>query len=102
MKNDDDSTKALLWSYEIIVPDEKVSPKKQSNDELQEKLAIHLDHLLTADFNKLMSILYRIDIPQEKAMAALAKNIYKESAGQTLARMIIARQMEKVISRRKL
>ena len=100
MKNDDDSTKALLWSYELIIPDEKVSLEKQSYDELQEKLAVHLDHLLTTDFNKLISILYRIDISQEKAMASLAENAKDENAGQTLARLIIERQLEKVKTRR--
>lgn len=34
-------------------------------------------------------------------MAALAENAKKETAGETLARLIIERQLEKVISRRK-
>jgi|26BtaG_2_1085354.scaffolds.fasta_scaffold00041_17 hypothetical protein len=101
MKNDDDSTEALLWSYEIIVPDEIVSLEGHSYDALLEKLANHLNHLLTTDFDRLISILYRIDIPQEKAMAALAENAKKETAGETLAQLIITRQLEKVITRRK-
>lgn len=101
MKVDDENTKALLWSYEIIVPDEEVSLEEHSYDALREKLANHLNQLLTTDFDRLISILYRIDISQEKAMAALAENAKKESAGQTLARLIIERQLEKIISRRK-
>lgn len=101
MKNDDDSTKALLWSYEIIVPNEMVSLEEHSYNALREKLAEHLDQLLTTDFNRLISILYRIDISQEKAMTALAENAQKETAGETLARLIIERQLEKIISRRK-
>ncbi|HLV93092.1 MAG TPA: hypothetical protein VKX34_08220 [Aequorivita sp.] len=101
MKNDDDSTKALLWSYEIIVPNEMVSLEGHSYNALREKLAEHLDQLLTTDFNRLISILYRIDISQEKAMAALTENAQKETAGETLARLIIERQLDKIIIRRK-
>lgn len=101
MKNDDDNTKAILWSYEIIAPDEIASIEEQTYEELQEKLATHLNHLLTTDINKLISILYRIDISQEKAMSALAENAQREMPGEILARLIIARQLEKVITRRK-
>lgn len=91
---------ALLWSYEIVDPNRAVF-KDQSYDDLEKKLASHLNHLLISDLNKLISILYRIDISQEKAMAALAENAKKETAGDTLAGLIIQRQLEKVISRRK-
>lgn len=101
MKNDDDSTKALLWSYEIIITDEMVSLEEHSHNALREKLTEYLDHLVTNDFNKLISILYRIDIAQEKAMQALSENAQKETAGETLARLIIKRQLEKIETRRK-
>ena len=101
MKANDDNIKALLWSYEIIVPDQIVFLEEHSYEELYENLAKHLDHLITTDFNNLIAILYRIDISQEKAIAGLAENAKKESAGHTLARMIIDRQLEKVITRRK-
>lgn len=101
MEKEDDNIKALLWSYEIIVRDEELSLEEHADDALREKLAKHLDHLLATDFNKLVSILYRIDISQEKAIIALAEKTKEESAGKILARMIIERQLEKVISRRK-
>lgn len=101
LKDDDENIKALVWSYEIVVPDEVVSLEGQSYEELREKLANYLNHLMSTDFNKLISILYRIDIAQEKAMTALAENAEKETSGATLARLIIERQLEKIISRRK-
>lgn len=101
MQNKDDNTKALLWSYELISPDEIVSLEEHSYDELHEKLAKHLDYLLTNDFDGLISILYRIDISQEKAMAALAENAEIASTGETLARLIIDRQLQKIETRRK-
>lgn len=100
MKKDNDKLEALLWSYEIVTSDKPVPIEKQTYEELKEKLAKHLDHLLTNDYNKLLAILYRIDISQEKAVAALSENAEEESAGQTLARLIIERQLEKVITRK--
>lgn len=90
-----------MWSYEIVTTDKLVSIKDQSYNELRAKLASYLDNLVVNDFNKLVSILYRIDIAQEKAKAALQENAKKESAGETLAHLIVERQMEKVITRRK-
>lgn len=100
LKKDDDKMQALLWSYEIVTSDKLAPIEHQSYDELKGKLASYLNNLVVNDFNKLISILYRIDIAQEKAMAALAENSQKESAGETLARLIIERQLEKVITRR--
>lgn len=101
MKNNDDNTKALLWSYEIIVPNEMVSLTEHSYYTLREKLAEHLDHLVLNDFNKLISILYRIDIAQEKAILELNKNAEGVSPGEILARLIIERQLQKIKTRRK-
>lgn len=101
MKNDEDKMEALLWSLEMVSSENLISEENQSFDQLQKKLASYLDHLVATDFNKLVAILYRIDIPQEKAMAELSKNAEKETAGETLAQLIIERQLQKVITRRK-
>ncbi len=101
MENDDDKLEALLWGYEIVTSDKHIYGKAQSYDDLKKELANYLNDLLVTDFNKVVSILYRIDISQEKAMTALAENSQKETAGETLAQLIIERQLEKVISRRK-
>ena len=101
MKTDDQNMEALRWSYEIVTSDKLIPSKNQSYEELHEKLATYLNHLMATDFNKLVAILYRIDIVQEKAMAALAENAEKETAGETLAGLIIQRQFEKIETRRK-
>lgn len=101
MKKDDEKMEALLWSYEIVTSDRLIPVEDQSYEELKEKLASYLNHLMTTDFNKLVSILYRIDIAQEKAMSALAENDQIETVGETLARLIIHRQLEKIETRRK-
>lgn len=101
MEKDDEKMEALLWSYEIVTSDKLIPAKDQSYDDLKIELANYLNYLMATDFNKLVAILYRIDIAQEKAMAALAENAQKETAGQTLARLIIHRQLEKIETRRK-
>lgn len=101
MKKDDDKLEALLWSYEIVIADQPAPQNDQNYEQLKKDLADYLNDLLVSDYNKLISILYRIDIPQEKAVAELAKNAENESPGKTLARLIIERQLQKIETRRK-
>lgn len=88
-----------MWSYEIATSEKLVSIEKQTYEELERELSKYLNNLLVSDYNKLIAILYRIDISQEKAVAALAENAEKESAGETLARLIVERQLQKVKTR---
>lgn len=101
MKKDDDKLEALLWSYEIVIADQPAPQNDQNYEQLKKDLADYLNDLLVSDYNKLISILYRIDIAQEKAVAELAKNAENESPGETLARLIIERQLQKIETRRK-
>ena len=101
MKNDDDKLKALLWSFEIVVTDKPAPQNNQNYEQLKRDLAEYLNDLLVSDYNKLISILYRIDIAQEKAVAELAKNAENESPGETLARLIVDRHVQKIETRRK-
>lgn len=68
----------------------------QSYQEQFEKLANYLDTLIASDFNKLISILYRIDVSEEKARKALAEEANLRSPGHTLARLLIERESEKM------
>ena len=101
MKKEDDKLKALLWSYEIVIADQPAPQNNQNYEQLKKDLADYLNDLLVSDYNKLISILYRIDIAQEKAVAELAKNAENVSPGETLARLIIERQLQKIETRRK-
>lgn len=101
MKKEDDKMEALVWSCEMVSSDNLIESEDKSYEALYEKLANYLNHLMATDFNKLVDILYRIDISQEKAIVALAENAQEETSGQTLARLVIERQLEKVITRRK-
>jgi len=69
-----------------------------SLQELKDKLAKELNYLLQNDFEKLVSILYRLDINEAKL-----KQLFKENpgtdAGLLIADMILERQEQKIKSR---
>jgi hypothetical protein len=59
-------------------------------------LVNYLDHLVTHDFNKLLSILYRVDVSEEKAKHALADKKEEETNGFIMAKLLIERETEKL------
>jgi hypothetical protein len=73
-------------------------PEKISLQELKEKLAAYTNNLVQDDFDKLVSLLYRLDINEAK-LKSLLKDNPGEDAGNLIADMIIERQLLKVKSR---
>jgi superfamily II DNA/RNA helicase len=63
-------------NYPILLIAEKLQveniSKDQSFQEQFEGLANYLDNLVATDFNRLISILYRIDVSEDKARKAIA------------------------------
>ena len=57
-----------------------------------------INYLIIHDFNKLIYILYRADINEQKLNKLLAEN-KKEDAGKIIAALFIQRQLEKIKSR---
>ncbi|MET4082906.1 hypothetical protein ABIB40_002870 [Pedobacter sp. UYP30] len=89
---------AVVWSFDLLglsTPD-----KDEDEQSIELALAAYLNELVANDFNKLIGILYRIDISQEKAVAALAEGAETETAGEILASLIINRQKEKIYYRK--
>ena len=77
------------WSFEGV---------DNSFDRLQNFLEDQIGYLLDYDFNKLLNALYRIDIPESEVKSLL------NGAGnlpQALARAVIIREKEKVLTRLK-
>lgn len=70
------------------------SNEKNFVDFLTEKI----NFLIVNDFNKLIYILYRADINEQKLNKLLAEN-KKEDAGKIIAALFIKRQLEKIKSR---
>lgn len=76
----------------IILPD-KISLK-----ELEEALTIYANQLIQKDFQKLVTLLYRIDVSEAKLKYLLQLQI-DENAGNIIAKLIIERQLQKMKSR---
>ena len=61
-------------------------------------LTERIDYLIQTDFNKLVSILYRLDVSEMK-LSQMLKEHPGTDAAEIIARMIIERQREKIKSR---
>ena len=73
-------------------------PETISVEELRKRLAIHINHLINTDFEKLIFYLYRIDVNENK-MRMLLANKNGENAAGLVADLIIERQLEKIKTR---
>ncbi len=70
------------------------------NQSFRNKLIFAVKHLLESDLEKLVNILYRIDIEEDKVNRALASN-GTEEAVSGIADLIIQRQIQKLEIRKK-
>ena len=73
-------------------------PEKISFEEIREQLSQNINDLIVNDFQKLVSILYRIDISESK-LKQLLKEENHEDAGRIITDMIIERQLQKIKTR---
>jgi hypothetical protein len=67
-------------------------------DQLKADIIDRINDLLATDFNRLISILYRLDINEETLKQRLAA-VDGTNAAVIIAEMIIARQLQKIQSR---
>lgn len=58
-----------------------------------------VEDLLTKDFNRLINVLYRIDVSEEKLKEALA--LSNDNPASVITKMILDRQLKKVETRKK-
>ncbi len=72
--------------------------EKISLEELKEKLSAQINQMIQTDFQKLVSLLYRIDV-NESRLKLLLKEYPGEDAGKIIAELIIERQLQKIKSR---
>ncbi len=87
-----DLVPAINQSLEISLPE------STGLDELREKLSAHINNLVNHDFEKLVFLLYRIDV-DEARMRALLAHKEGEDAPRLIADLIIERQLQKIQSR---
>lgn len=74
-------------------------PAKMSLEELQQRLAEHINELIKTDFHKLIALLYRIDVSEPKLKQLLQQQPGKDT-GDLIAELIIERQLQKIKSRK--
>lgn len=81
-------------SLDIILKD------SLSDEQLRNQLALHINHLINHDFEKLVFYLYRIDVNENK-MKDLLEQREGKNAAELIADLIIERQLQKIESRKK-
>ena len=67
-------------------------------EKLREQLAGYINHLLLHDFNKLIQLLYRVDVNEEKLKQLLRENPQTDAA-LLISDLIILRHEEKAKTR---
>lgn len=93
------STDDSLQQQIIAVTGNDLIPEKDPAA-FKQKLAAYINDLINNNFEKLISILYRLDVSEKKLKQMLAAN-NQEDAGLLIASCIIERQVQKSESRKK-
>ena len=73
-------------------------PAPKDLQDLEQQLSDYINHLIQFDFNRLVQLLYRIDI-SEARLKQLLQLHPQEEAGKLIAQVMIERQLEKIKSR---
>lgn len=95
---------ALNEAKEILVRQLEMEPQREqedvalSYDELKRMIAEHIRHLLSSHYEYLLNLLYRIDVDESKVAETLT-SYHPNEVPEILAEMIIARQLQKVVTR---
>ena len=70
-----------------------------SKNELQQKLTAFINELIVNDFQRLITILYRIDVDEKKLKRILLENAGTD-AGEIIATLVIEREIQKIETRK--
>ncbi len=87
-----EENEALKWSLQLLENQPYLSDF--SFEENRKQLIFAIDQLIQNDFSKLINILYRIDIDEQKLKTALFENPLPPS--ETIADLMIERQLQKI------
>lgn len=63
--------------------------------EMRDHLVLYINHLLVYDFNRLIQVLYRVDVSEKKLKELLGENPQTDAA-IIIAELLIQRQEEKL------
>src|SRR5450432_3586905 len=73
-------------------------PPKISFDQMRQQLQAAINELIKSDFQKLVNVLYRVDVNERKLKYLLQENVGADAA-VIIADLIIERQLEKIKTR---
>ena len=82
------------FDYELTAPEENLSEEDFINQAI-DKLTPVVEHLLEKDFNRLLAILYRIDV-QEARLNECLNGQNMEEVSRCIARAVVQRQVMKI------
>lgn len=88
--------------YELVEQLQKVDESAGNTDsyqQLQQELAIHINDLINENFSLLISILYRLDISEQKIKMFLRQS-NNSTAADIISGLIIERQLQKMASKK--
>ena len=74
-------------------------PETVTMEALEALLAERINDMINKEFSALVQLLYRIDVNETKLRGVLRDN-QASDAGQLIARMILERQWQKILTRR--
>ena len=77
-----------IWDQQLLQDDEFIAA-----------LANYLNDLILNDFEKLIFILYKVDVDEKRLKNILTTNLQTD-AGELLARLVVERQIQKISSRK--
>ncbi len=88
---------AILQAYNYL---DIVLPKQESDEQAMTILTSYMEELIQTDFNRLLALLYRIDVSEQKIKSALEDRIREVSTARIFAELIIERLRKKLLYRR--
>lgn len=97
---DDNSKNMEALATEVSNSLDVSIPSKTSYEEMVNLLTGHVNHLIDKNFQGLLHLLYRIDIPENKLRDHLS-NDDTGNSGRIIAEMMIERINQKMESRKK-
>ena len=69
-------------------------------EKLKEHLIAEINHLFNTDFNRLLNMLYRLDISEERLKLALFSKTESQPIARLITDLIIERQLQKIASKK--
>ena len=99
-KNETGIEVVQLLSFDFQLDPDHFLPVHDGFEKLRNKVKHVIDHLLQTDFEKLLNIMYRLDIDESKFKAVISGTYGNDVSGK-LAEFVIERELKKMETRKR-